>query len=84
LNLLQREARRCLPRIHQPLLIVQGRLDTAIDPRSGEVIMRETACTVKELHWLERSAHCVVLDQEWEQAAEWTLQFIERVPLQRL
>jgi carboxylesterase len=79
LNLLQREARRCLSRIHQPVLVVQGRLDAAIDPRSGEVILRETACTVKELHWLERSAHCVVLDQEWEQAAEWTLQFIELV-----
>jgi len=47
---LQREARRRLPRIYQPVFVAQGRWDDAIDPRSGEVILRETASTVKELH----------------------------------
>jgi len=79
LNRLQQEARRRLPRLHQPVLVVQGRLDQTIDPRSGEVILRETASTVKELHWLERSTHCVILDQEWEQAAELALRFMQRV-----
>ena len=79
LNRLQREARRRLPRIRQPILVVQGRLDQTIDPRSGEVILRETASTAKELHWLERSTHCVILDQEWEQAAELARQFLDLV-----
>jgi len=79
LNQLQREARRRLPRIHQPVLVVQGRLDQTIDPRSGEVILRETASTDKELRWLEQSPHCIILDQEWEPASELALRFIERV-----
>lgn len=78
LNRLQCEVRRRLPRIRQPLLVVQGRLDETIDPRSGEIILRETASTDKQLHWMERSTHCVILDQEWEQASELALGFMER------
>jgi esterase/lipase len=51
---LQRETRRRLPRIRQPILVVQGRRDQTIDPRSGEVILRETALTDKELRWLTK------------------------------
>ncbi len=76
---LQREALRRLLRIHQPVFVAQGRWDEAIDPRSGEVILRETASTVKELHWLEHSTHCVILDQEWEQASELALRFMQRL-----
>jgi len=76
---LQQEVRRRLSRIRQPLLVVQGRLDTAIDPRGAESVFREASSTVKEFHWMERSTHCVILDQEWEQAAELTLRFMERV-----
>ena len=75
---LQRETRRRLPRICQPLLIVQGRLDTAIDLRSADRVYRESSSAVKELHWMEHSTHCVILDREWEQAAELTLRFMER------
>jgi carboxylesterase len=78
LNALQREVRRRLPRIHQPILVTQGRLDQTIDPRSGEIILREVGSTVKEMHWLERSTHCVILDQEWEQVAKVTVRFMER------
>ena len=83
LNRLQREARRRLPRIHQPILVVQGRLDQTIDPRSGEVILRETASTDKELRWLEHSPHCIILDQEWEQASELALRFMEKLTADR-
>ncbi len=80
LNNLQRQVRKRLPRIHQPLLVIQGRLDKTIDSRSGEMIMRSVASPQKEMRWLERSTHCVILDQEWERAAEWTVEFMERVP----
>ncbi len=79
LNRLQRAVTPRLPRIHQPVLVIQGRLDEAIDPRSGEVIMSKTSSTLKELHWLEDSTHCVILDQEWDKAAELTLAFMKKV-----
>jgi carboxylesterase len=75
---LQQKVRRRLPGIRQPLLIVQGRLDTAIDPHSAERVYREAGSPVKELHWMEHSTHCVILDREWEQAAELTRRFMER------
>ncbi len=76
---LQRIVRQRLQAIRQPILILQGRLDTSIDPRSAEVVYQEVGSAVKELHWMERSTHCVILDVEWEQAAELTVRFIERV-----
>ena len=79
---LQQEVRRCLPRIRQPLLIVQGRLDTAIDPRGAEMVYREAGSRVKELYWMEHSTHCIILDREWEHASALTLSFIERMATQ--
>jgi len=76
---LQQEIRRRLPSVRQPLLIVQGRLDTSIDPRGAEMVYREAGSPVKELHWMEHSTHCVILDREWEQASALTLSFIERM-----
>jgi carboxylesterase len=79
LGKLQHQVRRRLTRIYQPILVVQGRLDQAIDPHSGQVILDEVGSRDKELRWFEHSTHCVILDREWEQIAELTLQFIERV-----
>jgi len=76
---LQRQARHRLYRIRQPLLIVHGRLDQTVDPLAPETLYQAVNSLVKELHWLENSGHCVILDGEWEQAAELTLQFIQRV-----
>jgi len=84
LNELQREVRRRLPRIQQPILVVQGRLDQAIDPRSGQVLLAEIGSRDKALHWLEHSTHCVILDCEWERAAELTVEFMQRLGSQRL
>ncbi|MBI5080657.1 MAG: alpha/beta hydrolase, partial [Chloroflexi bacterium] len=76
---LQRETRQRLSRISQPILNIQGRLDVVIDPRNGEVILSEVRSQIKEMHWLEHSTHVVVLDQEWERAAELTLNFIQKI-----
>lgn len=74
---LQKQVRQRLPRIHQPILIVQGRRDQSIDLQSGEILLREVSSTHKELHWLDNSTHCVILDCEWERAAELTWKFIQ-------
>jgi carboxylesterase len=81
---LQDQVRQRLPRIQQPLLIIQGRLDKSIDLQSGEIILREVGSQQKELHWFENSTHCVILDCEWEQAALRTLEFIQRTAGQTL
>lgn len=75
---LQREVRNRLQSIHQPLLVIQGRLDQTIDLQSGEIIMESVSSKEKEMRWLEQSTHCVILDCEWEQSAELALRFIER------
>ena len=76
---LQHRVRQRLPRIHQPLLVVQGRLDTTVAQIVPEVLGRDGSSAVKEVHRLDQSGHCVILDREWEQVAEWTLRFIQRV-----
>jgi carboxylesterase len=78
MSYLQKEVRQRLPRIRQPILIVQGRLDQSIDLQSGEIILNEIGSAQKEMCWLDHSTHCVILDCEWERAAVLTLQFIER------
>ena len=79
MNNLQREIAKHMHKVHQPLLIIQGRLDQSIDLQSGELILKQVGSTQKELRWLEESTHCVILDKEWEQAAEMTVNFMERV-----
>src|SRR5512133_2414931 len=76
---LQKEVLACLPRINQPILIVQGRQDQTIDPQSAQTIYDRVRSTEKELHWMEQSRHCVLLDQERDQVIRLTLQFVDRV-----
>jgi carboxylesterase len=76
---LQRLVRRRLPLIRQPILIVQGRLDEVVHPSVPDRVYRAVKSTLKEVHRLANSHHCVLLDGEWEQAAQWTLDFIQRV-----
>jgi carboxylesterase len=75
----QRAVREELPKIHQPLLICQGRLDTTVHPQAGELILRAVKSESKEHHWLEKSSHVITLDQELERVTEITVAFIERV-----
>jgi carboxylesterase len=75
---LQVEVRRCLPQIHQPLLVVQGKQDGTIDPRSSQIVYDTVSSKVKELHWMDHSGHCVLLDPEQEDVFRFTLEFLEK------
>lgn len=75
---LQRQVRRRLAHLRQPLLIVQGRLDTAIDLAGVGTLYREIGSPLKELHWLEHTGHLVLLDHELEQVTRLTLGFMAR------
>ena len=75
---LQDEARRRLAAIHQPLLIIQGRLDRAVHPRVPAQIAAGVRSTLIDIRWMERSGHCVAIDAEWELVAQLTQSFIKR------
>jgi carboxylesterase len=76
---LQKSVVPLLPAIHQPILIMQGRLDPTVHPQSPQVIYDRVSSEIKELHWLENSAHCVILDKERDLAASRSISFLKRV-----
>jgi carboxylesterase len=76
---LQKASLPLLPQIQQPILILQGRLDPTVHSQSPQVIFDKVSSSIKELHWLEHSTHCVILDKERDKAAELTLEFLQRV-----
>lgn len=76
---LQWETRRRLPRVTQPVLTIQARLDDVVHPLSGALISAGVSSTDQTVHWMARSTHCVILDEELPQVADLTLAFIERV-----
>lgn len=75
---LQRVVRRRLPAIRQPIFVMQGRLDTTVDPRAPQEIYDKVGSGVKELHWMAQSSHCVIIDRERAEAFEMSLRFIGR------
>ena len=76
---LQREVTRRLPRIQQPVLIIQGRHDTAIDLKGVDILYRSICSSNKALHWLEGSGHLVMLEKELDQVTALTVAFMEQV-----
>lgn len=76
---LQKQVYPRLPNIRRPILIVQGRLDKTVHPEAPEIVYQRVNSAIKELHWMEKSTHCVVLDCELDQVTMLTLNFIERI-----
>jgi carboxylesterase len=68
-----------LPSIRRPVLIVQGRLDTTVHPDVPDMIASTVSSVIKEIHWMENSSHCVIIDQELDQVTEITLRFLTKV-----
>ena len=76
LRRLQKVIYPLLPQIQQPIIIIQGKLDPTVHSQSSQIIYDQISSSIKELHWLEHSTHCVILDKEREKAAELTLNFL--------
>jgi carboxylesterase len=76
--LLQRWVNRALPRIHQPILIFQGRRDAQLDPLAAQIVHDRVASVDKKLVWLKNSGHNVLVDGErelvWAQSYAWIQQ----------
>jgi carboxylesterase len=76
---LQREIPAVLPRISQPLLVVQGAHDAHLDPETPRHLAQVVGSEDVEIHLMPRSTHCVILDGEWEAVAELTEAFLARL-----
>jgi carboxylesterase len=76
---LQNEVKIILSKISQPILIVQGKLDPTVHPKVPSIINNKVGSTKKEIVWMEKSKHCVVIDQEMDEVAKITLNFLESV-----
>ncbi len=61
-----RALERRLPRFERPLLVLQARRDTIVDPRGAERILAAVASAHKEIVWFERSGHEMMQDLERE------------------
>jgi carboxylesterase len=59
---LKSRVRRLLPRITQPLLIVQGEQDRVIAPDSAETLYREASSAVKQVIMLPKRRHFLALE----------------------
>ena len=67
-----------LPAVKQPLLVMQGRHDTTIDPNASEIILQDTGSEVTEMYWLEESTHVVLLDVQVDEITTLTDSFIKQ------
>jgi carboxylesterase len=76
---LQKKVRPLLPEIRQPVLIVQGKMDNTVHPGVPDVIFSQVGSAIKEKYWMDHSAHCVIIDREFDQVTTLTIQFLNRV-----
>jgi carboxylesterase len=70
------EVKPIVPQITIPTLIIQGKLDTVIEPRNATWLYDHLGSTRKRLVVLPRSDHLVALDRDREQAISLTRDFV--------
>jgi len=78
---LQRQVDPYLHHIHQPVLIIQGRQDATVHPGVPVRIATRVRSDIKEVHWMENSPHTVIVNQELDEVAQITLNFLHRLKL---
>jgi carboxylesterase len=71
-----RRARKVLPRVRAPILVMHGRHDHVVHPRNADIIYNSVASEDKQLVYLERSFHVVTLDYDREEVLRRTFEFI--------
>jgi len=76
---LQNTVRKNLARITQPTLIFQGVLDQTIEVKSAEIVYQNILSSQKELIYLNNSAHCVILDKEFDFVLNKSLKFLSNL-----
>lgn len=74
----QAYTRQQLHAVGQPVLIISGKNDRSVHPQVPDYLAKHVTSTQIELHRMEQSGHCVVLDAEKEAVFETCLDFIHR------
>ncbi len=74
----QHAVKQVLPNITQPIVVFQGRKDTAVSSQAGDIILRHVRSKVQEHHWMERSAHPILIEEELDEVTNLSLSFMER------
>jgi len=74
--LLKRQVRRELAQVRQPLLVIQGRQDTAVRPDSPVDLLARVGSADKQLVWLDHSGHVVTVDADRERAFALCLEWL--------
>ncbi|HEX2240474.1 MAG TPA: alpha/beta fold hydrolase [Actinomycetota bacterium] len=72
-----KRARRALPQINCPLLVIHGRNDHTAPPLWAQVIHDTASSEKKDLVWLERSFHVLPFDYDREELLSRTFDFIK-------
>lgn len=75
LDLIER-VKPLVPAITQPTLILQGRLDTVVEPTNASWLLDRLGSVEKRLSWFERSDHLVLLDRDREDAVLEVMTFL--------
>jgi carboxylesterase len=70
------EVEALVPTITTPTLIIQGRLDTVVEPRNATWLHDHLGSTRKALAVMPRSDHLVALDRDREQVVVMTRDFV--------
>lgn len=65
-----RAAKRHLPLVSAPALVIQSRIDETVRPRSGQYIYDHLGSVTKKMLWLQRSRHVATLDVERDLIAD--------------
>lgn len=78
LSKLQKVVFRNLSKINQPMLIVQGRLDPTVSPEVPGTLVNLTGSSYFEIHWMDKSGHCVAIDCQHGEVIKISLAFINK------
>ena len=57
-----RRARKALPRVNAPTLIIQSREDPRVSPRIAEFALEQLGASEKQLVWTEGAGHIITVD----------------------
>ena len=72
------ELKQALPKLRQPLLVVQSKRDHTVLAESGTYIYEHAGAVRKELFWLAESGHRVTIDSERELVFAKTAEFLAK------
>jgi carboxylesterase len=82
LHKLQIQTQKALPSITTPVTIFQSKIDQSVEPRGAEVLYKEIGSKDKEIHWFNKSSHCMILDKQLDDLYVVTRKFILRLQKQ--